>query len=147
VLVCACVCMCVCVCVRVCVRVCVCVCACVCVCVRVCVCRQCMCVSINCSSKSFLNTFECESLIIFFWGYTATLSGCYISYDKIIVGETYIGLLDRFKDGEVVIAAEGYIMELERRGYCKFGSFVPEVNLIAFSCMLLILYAICTCVS
>jgi betaine-homocysteine S-methyltransferase len=35
-------------------------------------------------------------------------------------------LLKRLKDG-AVICAEGYVFELERRGYLQAGSFVPEV--------------------
>jgi betaine-homocysteine S-methyltransferase len=35
-------------------------------------------------------------------------------------------LLTRLKDG-AVICAEGYVFELERRGYLQAGSFVPEV--------------------
>ncbi|MFZ3578849.1 homocysteine S-methyltransferase family protein [Virgibacillus sp. DJP39] len=37
-------------------------------------------------------------------------------------------LEDRLKDG-TVIAGEGYLFELERRGYLQAGSFVPEVAL------------------
>lgn len=36
------------------------------------------------------------------------------------------GLLDRLAEGPV-ICAEGYLFELERRGYLKAGAFVPEV--------------------
>jgi betaine-homocysteine S-methyltransferase len=36
------------------------------------------------------------------------------------------GLLARLKDG-AVICAEGYLFELERRGYLQAGAFVPEV--------------------
>jgi betaine-homocysteine S-methyltransferase len=36
------------------------------------------------------------------------------------------GLLARLKDG-AVICAEGYVFELERRGYLQAGAFVPEV--------------------
>ena len=39
------------------------------------------------------------------------------------------GLMQRIKDGETVILAEGYIFEFERRGYLKAGHFVPEVVL------------------
>jgi betaine-homocysteine S-methyltransferase len=38
------------------------------------------------------------------------------------------GLLERLKDG-AVICAEGYLFELERRGYLQAGAFVPEVVL------------------
>lgn len=38
------------------------------------------------------------------------------------------GLLDRLSEGAVVIG-EGYLFELERRGYLQAGSFVPEVVL------------------
>jgi methionine synthase I (cobalamin-dependent) len=38
------------------------------------------------------------------------------------------GLLERLNDG-VVICAEGYLFELERRGYIQAGAFVPEVVL------------------
>src|ERR1700746_1053896 len=36
------------------------------------------------------------------------------------------GLLARLKEG-AVICAEGYVFELERRGYLQAGAFVPEV--------------------
>jgi betaine-homocysteine S-methyltransferase len=38
------------------------------------------------------------------------------------------GLLERLEDGPVV-CAEGYLFELERRGYLQAGAFVPEVVL------------------
>ena len=38
------------------------------------------------------------------------------------------GLLDRLAEGSV-ICAEGYLFELERRGYLQAGAFVPEVVL------------------
>jgi betaine-homocysteine S-methyltransferase len=38
------------------------------------------------------------------------------------------GLLERLQDGPV-ICAEGYLFELERRGYLQAGGFVPEVVL------------------
>ena len=38
------------------------------------------------------------------------------------------GLLERLDDG-VVLGAEGYLFELERRGYLKSGPYVPEVVL------------------
>lgn len=39
------------------------------------------------------------------------------------------GLLERLKDGGSIVIAEGYLLELERRGYLKCGGFVPEVVL------------------
>lgn len=39
------------------------------------------------------------------------------------------GLLERLRDGESIIVAEGFLFEMERRGYIKSGSFVPEVVL------------------
>jgi betaine-homocysteine S-methyltransferase len=38
------------------------------------------------------------------------------------------GILDRLQKG-VVLGAEGYVFELERRGYIKAGPYVPEVVL------------------
>src|SRR5438094_7668591 len=38
------------------------------------------------------------------------------------------GILERLEAG-VVLGAEGYVFELERRGYIKAGPFVPEVVL------------------
>src|SRR2546426_8170931 len=38
------------------------------------------------------------------------------------------GLLERLQD-DVVLGAEGYLFELERRGYLKSGSYVPEAVL------------------
>jgi betaine-homocysteine S-methyltransferase len=37
-------------------------------------------------------------------------------------------IVDRLRAG-TVLSAEGYIFELERRGYIKAGPFVPEVVL------------------
>jgi len=42
--------------------------------------------------------------------------------------EKKAGLLERLSQG-VVLGAEGYVFELERRGYIKAGPFVPEVVL------------------
>ena len=39
-----------------------------------------------------------------------------------------IGILERLKNG-IVLGAEGYLFELERRGYVQAGPFVPEVVL------------------
>ncbi|XP_070568439.1 betaine--homocysteine S-methyltransferase 1-like [Ptychodera flava] len=39
------------------------------------------------------------------------------------------GFLERIKDGDHIIVAEGYIFLFERRGYLKAGPFVPEVML------------------
>jgi len=39
------------------------------------------------------------------------------------------GLRERLRDGESVICAEGYMWELERRGFVKCGCFTPEVVL------------------
>src|SRR5438445_13308249 len=38
------------------------------------------------------------------------------------------GLLGRLQD-DVILGAEGYLFELERRGYLKSGPYVPEVVL------------------
>jgi betaine-homocysteine S-methyltransferase len=43
-------------------------------------------------------------------------------------GAAKIGLLERLEQGPVV-CAEGYLFELERRGYLQAGAFVPEVVL------------------
>lgn len=43
-------------------------------------------------------------------------------------GRSSRGILDRLKAG-VVLGAEGYVFELERRGYIKAGPYVPEVVL------------------
>jgi len=40
-----------------------------------------------------------------------------------------IGLLERLENGGTVLIAEGYLWELERRGYVQSGSHVPEVVL------------------
>ncbi|XP_022100759.1 betaine--homocysteine S-methyltransferase 1-like [Acanthaster planci] len=37
------------------------------------------------------------------------------------------GLMERLRDGETVVIAEGYLYVFERRGYLKAGAFVPEV--------------------
>jgi betaine-homocysteine S-methyltransferase len=43
-------------------------------------------------------------------------------------GDQRLGLLERLAEGPV-ICAEGYLFELERRGYLQAGAFVPEVVL------------------
>jgi betaine-homocysteine S-methyltransferase len=43
-------------------------------------------------------------------------------------GDGRVGLLERLERGPVV-CAEGYVFELERRGYLQAGSYVPEVVL------------------
>jgi len=40
--------------------------------------------------------------------------------------EPTVGLHERLTQGPV-ICAEGYLFELERRGYLQAGAFVPEV--------------------
>ena len=40
---------------------------------------------------------------------------------------SFLGFRDRLKDGDIIIGAEGYLFEFERRGYLKAGAFVPEV--------------------
>lgn len=42
--------------------------------------------------------------------------------------KTKLGLLERLDKG-TVLCAEGYVFELERRGYVKAGAYVPEVVL------------------
>jgi len=44
------------------------------------------------------------------------------------MNEERYGLLERLEEGPV-ICAEGYLFELERRGYLQAGAFVPEVVL------------------
>ena len=44
------------------------------------------------------------------------------------VDQRKLGLLERLEQGSV-ICAEGYLFELERRGYLQAGAFVPEVVL------------------
>ncbi|XP_061177224.1 betaine--homocysteine S-methyltransferase 1-like [Saccostrea echinata] len=39
------------------------------------------------------------------------------------------GLVERLKNGEKILIAEGYMWELERRGYLTAGGFIPEVVL------------------
>ncbi|XP_046363773.2 betaine--homocysteine S-methyltransferase 1-like [Haliotis rufescens] len=43
------------------------------------------------------------------------------------MASTVKGLVERLRDGENVICAEGYLWELERRGYLRSGVFTPEV--------------------
>jgi methionine synthase I (cobalamin-dependent) len=48
--------------------------------------------------------------------------------ERIFFMSNQRGLLERLANG-VVIGAEGYVFELERRGYVKAGAYVPEVVL------------------
>jgi len=43
-------------------------------------------------------------------------------------GRSQAGIVERLKNG-TVLGAEGYVFELERRGYIKAGPYVPEVVL------------------
>src|ERR1700747_3660173 len=45
-----------------------------------------------------------------------------------MASKTKKGILERLKEG-TVIGAEGYVFELEKRGYIKAGPYVPEVVL------------------
>src|ERR1700739_1109973 len=45
-----------------------------------------------------------------------------------MTSRTSRGILERLREG-VVQGAEGYVFELERRGYIKAGPYVPEVVL------------------
>ena len=40
-----------------------------------------------------------------------------------------LGLLERLKERENVLVAEGYLFEFERRGYLQAGAWTPEVVL------------------
>src|SRR5437588_4247657 len=51
-----------------------------------------------------------------------------LSKEKILSNRTTRGILERLKNG-IVQGAEGYVFELERRGYIKAGPYVPEVVL------------------
>ena len=57
------------------------------------------------------------------WPKTAII----LTDDSLIVYGLLSGLLERLRDGETIVAAEGYLFEFERRGYLKAGAFVPEV--------------------
>src|SRR5438132_13144205 len=48
--------------------------------------------------------------------------------EKVLSNRTSRGILQRLNSG-VVQGAEGYVFELERRGYIKAGPYVPEVVL------------------
>jgi len=48
--------------------------------------------------------------------------------EKDLISRSTRGILERLKN-EVVQGAEGYVFELERRGYIKAGPYVPEVVL------------------
>jgi len=43
-------------------------------------------------------------------------------------GRSHAGIMERLTNG-TVLGAEGYVFELERRGYIKAGPYVPEVVL------------------
>src|SRR5256886_1537801 len=48
--------------------------------------------------------------------------------EHLMTKRTSRDILDRLKSG-IVLGAEGYVFELERRGYIKAGPYVPEVVL------------------
>ena len=39
------------------------------------------------------------------------------------------GFIERLNGGKTIITAEGYLMELDRRGYNTNGSFIPLVSM------------------
>ena len=41
----------------------------------------------------------------------------------------FAGFIERLNGGKTIITAEGYLMELDRRGYNKNGSFIPLVSM------------------
>jgi betaine-homocysteine S-methyltransferase len=55
------------------------------------------------------------------------LNSKFTSEEELVMAEK-AGLLERLEQG-VVLGAEGYVFELERRGYVQAGPFVPEVVL------------------
>src|SRR6266567_6082502 len=48
--------------------------------------------------------------------------------EHLMTKRTSRGILDRLRAG-IVLGAEGYVFELEKRGYIKAGPYVPEVVL------------------
>ena len=46
----------------------------------------------------------------------------FISFSQII-----LDIRKRLQDGGNLLVAEGYMWEFGRRGYLKFGGFIPEV--------------------
>src|SRR5207247_5112673 len=48
--------------------------------------------------------------------------------EHLMTKRTSRDILDRLKSG-ILLGAEGYVFELERRGYIKAGPYVPEVVL------------------
>ncbi|GFN84612.1 betaine--homocysteine s-methyltransferase 1-like [Plakobranchus ocellatus] len=61
----------------------------------------------------------------------STLSGTAMESLLVREKDTFVlhqpGLRERLRDGESVICAEGYMWELERRGFVRAGVFTPEV--------------------
>ncbi|XP_072021376.1 uncharacterized protein [Amphiura filiformis] len=49
--------------------------------------------------------------------------------DNLGCNEVEQRLLERLRDKEAVLCAEGYVMSFERRGYLQAGPFIPEVVL------------------
>lgn len=49
------------------------------------------------------------------------------TYDKLPFLKQ--GFLERLKEGEKILVAEGYMWEFGRRGYLKYGGYIPEVVL------------------
>ncbi|KAJ8314969.1 hypothetical protein KUTeg_007119, partial [Tegillarca granosa] len=45
------------------------------------------------------------------------------------IAEVYGRLVERLRDGDSIIIAEGFMWECERRGYLSLGAFIPEVIL------------------
>lgn len=52
-----------------------------------------------------------------------------VPYGESTMTRLFLGLLERLKNGEDILIAEGYMWELERRGYLTAGGFIPEIVL------------------
>ncbi|CAC5420610.1 BHMT [Mytilus coruscus] len=50
---------------------------------------------------------------------------CGTSNDQFL----YADIIQRLRNGETILVAEGYMWEFGRRGYLKYGGFIPEVVL------------------
>ena len=80
----------------------------------------------------------CSVITLFFpmenFEYTETKAGTVITllenvFIIVLCKAAVRSLEERLSAGESVICAEGYLLELARRGYISYGGFIPEVVL------------------
>lgn len=70
----------------------------------------------------FMELYTCDTIVTF-------SKRKFMGFGMLCFDSCMTGLRDRLKNGGDIVIAEGYLLELERRGYLQAGAFIPEVVL------------------